>query len=64
MGSWINCLTTSQFIEPEAEAPMKRYSMILIAVMMFAVGLSAADANAGTRCVGAGGFPMMLGVGY
>jgi len=42
---------------------MKKYSILLIAVLALAVTLSTADANAGTRaeCVL---FPIMLGVGY
>jgi len=61
LGSGLQIHTNQQ---TEAEAPMKKFSMLVIAALMLTVALSVPDASACTKVDCASVFPIMLGVGY
>ena len=65
MGSFRDQLPHQLHSNENAEAAMKRYTTLLIAILMLAVGLSTAHARvpAKSACVEAA-FPLILGVGY
>jgi hypothetical protein len=57
-------LQSDRINNAKAEAPMKKFSILLITALVLTLAISAPDASARTKVDCGSFFPIMLGVGY